>query len=214
MRLQRSRSIEAPAASAAPHPQRPGLRPLIGVAVLAAGLGLAPAEADDAASLQAFVETGALTFVEDPVLVTAVRAQNEANAGLGQSEIDALDQAWRAEIGRSDSPTIDAVLDNAASDFLRARIEAENGLFTEIFVMDALGLNVATATTTSDYWQGDEAKFSETYPQGPGATHFGEIEKDESTGSYQAQISRTLTDPETGEAIGAVTIGVNAEMLF
>ncbi len=38
---------------------------------------------------------------------------------------------------------------------------------TEVFVMDARGLNVAASDVTSDYWQGDEEKFSETFPKGP-----------------------------------------------
>ena len=38
-----------------------------------------------------------------------------------------------------------------------------------------------------------------------------EVELDESTQTYQAQLSFTLVDPATGAAIGAVTVGVNAE---
>ena len=80
--------------------------------------------------------------------------------------------------------------------------------------MDALGLNVAASDTTSDYWQGDEAKFTETYGVGPDATHLGDIELDESSQSYQGQISMTIVDPATGSAIGAITVGVNADALL
>ena len=190
------------------------LVPAICAIVLGASVVVAPAKADEAAAMQAFLESGSMAFLSDPVLVSAVTAQNATNAGLAQSDIDALDQAWRAEVGQAATPTIDAVLGSTASDFLRAQLDAAPGTFTEIFVMDAMGLNVATATVTSDYWQGDEEKFTETYPKGPGAAHFGGIELDVSTGTYQAQISQTLVDPTTGEAIGAVTVGVNAEALF
>jgi len=86
-------------------------------------------------------------------------------------------------------------------------------VITEIILMDAVGLNVAVSHVTSDYWQGDEAKHQDTYGVGPDAVHFSEIELDESTQRYQGQISVTLVDPASGEAIGAVTIGVDAQAL-
>lgn len=72
--------------------------------------------------------------------------------------------------------------------------------------MEAQRLNVAVSYTTSDYWQGDEAKHEDTYGIGPDAVHYSEIELDESRQRYQGQISVTLVDPATGEPIGAVTI--------
>lgn len=192
----------------------PGIRHLAAVSI-AAGLGtVAPALADDQAAMQAFLDESIRSFAQAPEIIAAVRAQNASTAGYDQSEIDALDQQWRAEVGSADTPMISAVLDNEASDFLRAQVDGSKGKITEAFVMDAHGLNVASALVTSDYWQGDEAKFSETFPKGPDAAHFGDVERDESTGTYQAQISLTLTDPETGEPIGAMTVGVNAEALF
>jgi len=190
-------------------------RPLAAV-TLAFGLSTAaPAEAaDDQAAMQTFLDTTIMAFAQAPEIIAAVKAQNETTAGYDQGKIDALDQAWRAEVGSADTPTISPVLDNAASDFLRAQIDAGNGSITEVFVMDAQGLNVATALVTSDYWQGDEAKFTETFAKGPDAAHFGEVERDESTGTYQAQISFTLTDPASGEPIGAMTVGVDAAALF
>lgn len=80
--------------------------------------------------------------------------------------------------------------------------------------MDSVGLNAAVSHVTSDMWQGDEAKYTETYMAGPDAVHFSEIEKDESTGRYQGQISFTVVDPASGEALGAITVGVDADSLL
>jgi hypothetical protein len=91
---------------------------------------------------------------------------------------------------------------------------AMGGAVTEIIVMDALGLNVATSGVPSDYWQGDEAKHQQTYGVGPDAVHFGDIEYDESSQKYQAQISFTLSDPDTNAPIGAMTVAVDAEEFF
>ena len=92
--------------------------------------------------------------------------------------------------------------------------EAAGGTISEVFVMDEHGLNVAASAPTSDMWQGDEAKFTETFPKGPNATHFGDVEFDESSQTFQGQISIPIVDSATGEVVGAMTIGVNAEALM
>ena len=178
-------------------------------------LAAAPGAADEyAPAMQSYFETEIAGWVQDPVLIEAVRSQNMRTRTYTQAEIDALDAAWRAEIGQSEQPTIAPVMNNAAANFLRDRVAATGGAITEIFVLDAKGLNVAASDTTSDFWQGDEAKFTETFPNGPGAVHMGDVELDESSQRFQGQISMTLTDPKTGVAIGAITVGVDAQALM
>ena len=115
-------------------------------------------------------------------------------------------------MGAASTPTIDPVLNGVVADMLRAMRDESEGLFTEIFVMDNLGLNVAASDTTSDYWQGDEAKWQQTYPAGAGAVHISEVELDESTQTYQAQVSVSIAGPD-GAPVGAATFGVNVEYL-
>ena len=110
-------------------------------------------------------------------------------------------------------PTIDKVLGNSLSTFLKAKQAAGNGLYTEIFVMDNKGLNVGKSNITSDYWQGDEPKWQETYSKGAGSIHISEVEEDESTQTYQSQLSLPIVDPATQAVIGAITIGINVEGL-
>ena len=94
---------------------------------------------------------------------------------------------------------------------LRQRVEDSAGVISEIILMDDRGLNVAVSAVTSDFWQGDEAKFLETFPKGADAVHIGEVELDESSQTYQVQVSFTVSDVETGAPIGAETLGLNAE---
>ncbi|MCP5324858.1 MAG: hypothetical protein H7A09_00815 [Oceanospirillaceae bacterium] len=152
-------------------------------------------------------------WLQDPVIINAIKAQNQANAGMGQGQIDALDKQWRAEVSAPKHPLIDGVLNNALSAFLKAKEKASNGLYSEIFVMDNHGLNVGQSEITSDYWQGDEAKWQKTYSVGPGSMHISEVEQDESTQTYQSQLSLPITDPANGAVIGAITIGINVEAL-
>ena len=165
------------------------------------------------AALQAFLDSDIRSLASSQILVDAIRAQNGTTTAYSQAEIDALDQAWRTEVGTANRPTIDPVLENSASDFLRTVVAEAGGRITEIFVMDARGLNVAASNVTSDFWQGDEAKFTETYSAGPDGVHFSEIEFDESSQSYQGQISISIVDPTSQQVVGALTVGVNAEAL-
>ena len=150
-------------------------------------------------------------WISDSVIIDAVKAQNAKNASLSQADIDTLDKQWRAETGAGSKPMIDAVLANALSDFLKEQKAASNGLYTEIFVMDNKGLNVGQSDITSDYWQGDEAKWKKTFLAGTNAVHVGKVKKDESTQKFQSQLSLPIV--VAGKNIGAITIGVNIDEL-
>lgn len=170
--------------------------------------------ADYAPAMQSYLESDIMAWATDPVILQAIRAQNAVTAAYDQAQIDALDTAWRAEVGTSAMPTIAPVLTSAAADYLRSKVKESSGAITEIFLMDARGLNVAVSDTTSDFWQGDEDKFTMTYPLGAGAVHLGEVEMDESSQRYQGQVSITIADPATGEVLGAMTVGLDAESLL
>jgi len=68
--------------------------------------------------------------------------------------------------------------------------------FEEIFVMDNQGANVCMSDKTSDYWQGDEDKFTESYKGGSGAVHLSDVKFDESFPSYTVQVSVPVKDAE------------------
>jgi hypothetical protein len=165
-------------------------------------------------AMEAFLDAEIRAWSHSSDIVAAIAAQNASNGAMDQAAIDEMDATWRAEIGSGATPTIDSVLQNAAADFLRAQVDASGGRITEVFIMDQNGLNVAASGVTSDMWQGDEEKFTETYSVGADAAHFSEIELDESTQRYQGQISMTIIDPATGQPIGAITVGVDAESLL
>ncbi len=183
------------------------------VAIAAAVLAL-PAQANDLApAMRAYVSANVMAWASDPVVLAAIRAGNADHAGATPEQIQIWDQAWRAEVGTGLTPTIAPVVNNALSDFLRLRMAASGGTITEVFVMDDKGLLVGTSGITSDYWQADEEKWSLTFAKGPGAVHVGDVELDESSQTWQGQISFSLVDPATGMAIGAMTVGLDADAM-
>lgn len=163
--------------------------------------------------IRAYVDGNVKPWLADPAVVDAVKAQNEKTGGLSAGDIDALDKQWRSEAEAGSGPLVDDLMGRSLSKFLAEKKSASDGLVTEIFVMDAKGLNVGQSDITSDYMQGDEAKWQQTYGVGPDAVFVDEVEFDESTQSFQSQVSVTIADPASGEAIGAVTIGLSVEKL-
>ena len=181
--------------------------------LLAALLFSSPAATEDirTTAVADFVESDVRPWLEEPAIVNAIIAQNAAHAGLGQAQIDELDARWRAELASARRPMIEAQLSNPLSLYLKGRQRAAEGVITEIFVMDNRGLNVGQSDVTSDYWQGDEAKWQKSF--GAGLLHIDEAARDDSTQLMQSQASLPIRDPRTGTVIGAITVGVNLDAL-
>ena len=101
-------------------------------------------------------------FALTDIVLQSIKNQNTKYGNMSSEKILELDKKWRAETKSTDQPLISATLTNPLSSYL-TRIQAHaKGLYTEIFVMDTNGLNVGQSNISSDYWQGDEAKFQKT----------------------------------------------------
>lgn len=189
------------------------MRHLFATIATAAALLTTPAFANDyTAQLTELAKAKLQEIAHSADVKSAIMAQNTETTGFDQTKIDNLDKKWRAEVDASSRPMIDGILANATSAYLKKVQEDSEGLFTEIFAMDAKGLNVGQSSVTSDYWQGDEAKWQKTYSIGADALHISEVEQDESTQTFQSQVSIPVLD-DAGKPIGAITFGVNVEML-
>ena len=184
---------------------------------LLAAIAFAPvsamAEEAHVAPVKDFISNNVEAWLTDPIVVSAIKEQNAKTSGLDEAAIDKLDKDWRAQATAADKPFVNEVLARELSKFLMAKKDGSEGMITEMFVMDAKGLNVGQSDVTSDYWQGDEAKWQKTYGAGAGVVFVDEVEEDESTQALQSQASVTISDPETGEPIGAITVGINLDML-
>ena len=143
---------------------------------------------------------------EDPVIVAAVKSENAKGKTLDQ--IKAKDAEWKGHAGIADY--MEAIMESECGKHLR-KIQESQAFYAEIFVMDNQGANVAMTDKTSDYWQGDEAKFKKSFNGGTGALFVDEVEFDDSTQAYLVQVSVPVKDD--GMTIGAITIGVDVDKI-
>jgi hypothetical protein len=142
----------------------------------------------------------------EQAIIDATKAQNAE--GMSLDDIKARDKEWRAVDGLDSK--MKAMMDSPAAKKLLA-LEKTAPYFFEVFLMDNQGANIAMTNKTSDYWQGDEAKWQESFKGGAGAVHIGDVEFDESAQAYLVQLSVPVM--EGGVAIGAITIGINLDEL-
>jgi hypothetical protein len=147
------------------------------------------------------------------VALISLAAQNQRLAGLDQARIEQLDQQWRAETESDTQPLIAQLMGNPLSSYLIRKKAESNGLFAELFVFDATGMNVGQSSVTSDYWQGDEDKYLQTFAKGPDAVFVDAIEYNDETRQHRRQENFTIVDPETGESIGGATVEINVDEL-
>lgn len=144
---------------------------------------------------------------KDPVIVKAVKAQNAK--GMSLEQIKAKDTEWKNTPGIADY--MKAIMESECGRHLRGIQESES-FYAEIFVMDNQGANVAMTDKTSDFWQGDEAKFQKSFNNGSGAVFVDDVEFDDSSQAYLVQVSVPVIDGD--KIIGAITFGIDVDQIL
>ena len=133
----------------------------------------------------------------DPDLVRAVIAKNATGESL--NEIRRKDREW---VDSPQYPLRKTMTTSACAQRLR-ELTKDDLFVVEVILMDAQGANVCVSRETSDYWQGDEAKFQRSF----GADKEAFIDDpafDASTDTHAIQLTVIVFDGKT--KIGALTL--------
>jgi hypothetical protein len=155
-------------------------------------------------SMVQFAETELTRFASKPEIVDAIQRQNARGRTI--DEIKAIDTAWISYDGINRF-MMDMISNDCALELWNFQID--HSYILEIFAMDNQGTNAGQTNKTSDYWQGDEAKFTESYNNGTGAVYYDDPEYDESVDELIIQISVPVMTG--GRAVGAITFGISLD---
>jgi len=196
---------------------------LLGLAALAGvpAAETAPAVADRQAALiqaidastalgdpvKAFAKAKLVPLTTQAVWVAEVTAQNAKAVPL--ADIKATDAAWQK--AEDELPIQKEKTTNACAVAVKA-VAKDLPALREVFVMDNQGANVGQNALTSDYWQGDEEKFTGSFKGGAGGVDVGKVKFDKSANSNLQQISLPIIAAD-GSVIGAVCFGVAVDAL-
>jgi hypothetical protein len=134
-------------------------------------------------------------IASDAVVRQAVAAKNAA--GESPRAIEQKDREWSA------SPALrKALVTGACAERLRELTRADP-LVVEVILMDERGANVCLSRETTDYWQGDEAKWRKTFVEGHDP-FVDEPALDASSATYAVQLSVPVA--EGSRRMGALTL--------
>ena len=152
-------------------------------------------------------------WLENPVIIEALRSQNRTTGGYADQQINALESKWQDEFASGQYDLIADVLDRPVSRYLKRVKRNGLGAYHEILLMDGVGLLAGASDVNDDYWQGEESKWLETYRGDKGALHISDLNFDESTLAWEIEVSLPVLDPETLKPLGAITIGLDPSAL-
>jgi hypothetical protein len=119
--------------------------------------------------------------------------------GLPIAEVLGFDKQWQEDVKNKSAGASDfqqKLLDNVSSNRLRDTIKDIRVL--EVFVTDSIGSLVGLSSLTSDFYQGDEAKFTDSFNSCEGGIHVGDVEYDESASSLAQQVSVCIASASCG----------------
>ncbi|WP_111494550.1 MULTISPECIES: transporter substrate-binding domain-containing protein [Marinobacter] len=143
--------------------------------------------------------------------VDVISATYDRRSGQTLAAILQLDEQWRAAQPVGSSDLARDIEQRPLSRALQQWQEQQDGLVSEILVMDAQGALVAMSQLTSDYWQGDEDKFRRVAVEPGDQLYLGPVRYDASSNHFQVIVSRALHDPQSDDLLGAVALGIDIE---
>lgn len=127
-----------------------------------------------------------------------------------EQQIVQYDQQWMQELNLQISGLAEAMLQTELSQYLRRWQQQFNGQIAEVMLTDQQGRNVAISELTSDFWQGDEAKFQHLY-QSELDYVFDEVSFDASTQRFLVHLSIPIKDVSE-QHIGVLILGIDVEL--
>ena len=140
-------------------------------------------------------------MIKDPVIIDYISKVNSQYSEIEEKKLLAIDRYW-ASIEEGD-PLLELYETNIVARRLKQLQSREAG-FSEIFVTDKHGFNVAQTNKTSDIYQADERWWQQAYDNGKGRSYAGLIEFDESSLTTGISVYIPVIEPRTGEVIGIV----------
>lgn len=154
------------------------------------------------------------SYSEDSVLQKVTEESNEKFEKLDdiQSYIEQKDKEWTSAPKETVTAFMQELISNRLSEELRRRRkfyeeEYYYQLFSEVFVTNKYGANVAQTGKTTDYRQDDEEWWQAAKKDG---LYVRDVKYDESAHVYSTDIGIRIED-EAGNFVGVMKVGLNIE---
>ncbi len=147
-----------------------------------------------------------LKWSKDETLIEAVRRQNRS--AMTMEDILKIDHDWNS--GSVSEDFSKSLITNACAVRLKELLKAVAGGM-EALVMDQQGALVCSTVKTTDYYQGDETKWSDAIKAKEGTIAVEKRQYDESSKATLQHVSTPIVFE--GKNIGVVSVGININKL-
>lgn len=150
-----------------------------------------------------------------PALINALRNQaNQQDPAIGTivspDKVVALDRDWQEASANGTASRLAAeILQNDVSTYLQRAYRNRDVRFAEAFIFDRQGLIIGMSSPTSNYDQSSEAKFNIFAEKTADAVQIADIYYDPLSSKFLSQITVPVTDPQNGDVLGALTVGLD-----
>jgi two-component system NtrC family sensor kinase len=173
--------------------------------------------ADVLADIDRRIDARMETFQEEirnPYIIQAVSASNKAFENMQDSQawIHEKDSQWVSVPKAQITPFMHELIDNGVSNYLREntkfyRDKYDYDVFSEVFVTNKYGANIAQNQKTSDYYQADEEWWQKTKENG---MYVSDLEYDDSSDIYSIAVGLRI-EGQNGEFLGVIKVVLNIE---
>lgn len=127
------------------------------------------------------------------------------------SEILNLDAQWQALAPRQHSEMARFIASQEASIAMNRWQKNHQSLVTEVMLTNSIGALVAMSGLSSDFWQGDEAKFEHHIRKDANSLYISPVYYDESTSRFQVVVSKPIIAEDRWIPLGVLVIGLDVE---
>ncbi len=158
-----------------------------------------------------------INFADDASFKSAMESSNAEFSKMKDPEqyVNKMNAEWTSVQTQDITPFMKTLIDNQPSNQLREISKSENTLFngivySEIFITNEYGANVAETDKTTDYKQSDETWWQEARKNG---VYIGGIEYDNSSKTIAFSVAKRVDD-SNGNFLGVVKAAVNVEQVI
>jgi len=139
--------------------------------------------------------------LEEPEIRQYIAKVNSQYSEIEAERLLVIDEYW-GSIEETD-PLLELYTTNKVALRLK-QLQSRDPGFSEIFVTDLHGFNIAQTNKTSDIYQADEEWWQKAFNNGEGKSYSGLIEFDESSLTTGISVYVPVREPGTGEVMGIV----------
>jgi len=163
------------------------------------------------ADLEELINTDMKAWARSETVVEFLKARNERNADLSESNLKRLNSKWQSEKRKLKKPLTESTLSNELSKYLQQIKKDGQGVYIELMVIDSYALTAGQSDDSLNYWHVGEPRWEKTLGSKSYSTYISDLHFSDNSELFQVNVAFTIFVDEL--PIGVAYAGVDVEQL-